>query len=322
MNNSPVLGIDVGGTKILAVVALPDGTILSADYRPTPSLDGPEAGIEAMARAAAEAARLAGTPLSGISGAGIAMAGLVDELNGLLLVSPNLPKWNNVSVVGMLRDRLSLPCLLVNDANAAALGELKYGAGRGERDLIFITVSTGIGGGIVIDGRLYTGATGIAGEVGHMTVDPNGPLCGCGNSGCWEAMASGTAIARMALESLAAGRPSILTDPDLFNVDALGAHDVFEAARRGDGLAGEVISRAAFYLGIGLANLVNIFDPAMFVIGGGVSKEWETIIPPAQEIMSKRAFKRPGQEVRLARAALGDDAGALGAIALVLEQRR
>ena len=317
MSGGPVLGIDLGGTKSLAIVATPDGKILGSSYKETPASEGPEAVADVLIECAVEAAVSAGVRLSQIEAAGFAVAGIVDTRTGIVHVSPNLVGWNNVPVGSMMQKRLSMRCMLVNDANAGALGEMIYGAGVGVKDQMFITISTGIGGGIIIGGKLYTGASGAAGEIGHMVIEPNGPKCGCGNYGCWEALASGTAIARKAVEAISSGRsttiPSFLEDQR----EELSAREVFEAARARDPLAEEIVAQASFYIGIGLANLINLFSPELFVIGGGVSKEWGAIIPQSWEIAQKKAFSIPAQKARIEKAALEDYSGALGAVALV-----
>lgn len=320
MLGGPILGIDLGGTKSLAIVALTDGTILSSSYKETPSSKGREAVADVLAECAVEAASLAGIPLSKMGAAGFAVAGLVDRRNGIILASPNLQGWNDVPLASMMQKRLSLRCVIANDANAAAIGELLFGAGQGVKDQIFITISTGIGAGIIAGGRLYIGASGTAGEIGHMTIVPNGPKCGCGRYGCWEALASGTAIARSAAEGISAGRQSIIPSLIQQNPVQLSAREVFEAARQGDSFAREIVSQASNYLGIGLANLINIFNPELFVIGGGISKEWDSIMPQSWALAQERAFSLPAQKARMEKAALNDFAGAMGAVALVSDE--
>lgn len=201
---------------------------------------------------------------------------------------------------------------MINDASAAALGEHSHGAGRGTRDMVFITVSTGIGGGIIIDGRLYQGISGGAGEIGHMVMDVGGPLCGCGNHGCLEALASGTAIARDATDRIALGTYSSITK---FTADgaAITAEAVAAAARQGDPLANDVVSRAAHYLGMGLVSVVNIFNPEKVVIGGGVAQMGEMLLGPARTVVTEKAFKLSADAARIVQARLGGDAGIVGA---------
>jgi len=208
-----------------------------------------------------------------------------------------------------------------NDATVAALGEHCFGAGIGIDNLIYVTVGTGIGGGIIVGGQLYRGASGAAGEMGHMTIDVNGPRCNCGNIGCWENFASGRALAREAVERIEAGaKTTILSfaDGDLKSVTA---KTVSLAAQAGDGLAKELILRTGYYLGVGLVNLVNAFNPELILIGGGLSQMGSLFMDPAVEVVKERAFRLPASAVRIEIAKLGADAGALGAVALVLKER-
>jgi glucokinase len=208
---------------------------------------------------------------------------------------------------------------LDNDANLSALGEWRFGGGKGFSDLIYITVSTGIGGGIIAGGKLYRGACGTAGEVGHMTIEVNGPRCNCGNTGCWEALASGTALAREAVRQIREGATTSiieLVEGDLSKVDA---RIVSLAAQQGDEIAKQLVSRLSYYLGVGLANLVNIFNPELILIGGGLVKMGDLLLEPAIKIVKERAFSTSANAVSIKPALLGSDSGVLGAVALVLE---
>jgi glucokinase len=206
-----------------------------------------------------------------------------------------------------------VPAHIINDASAAALGEHSIGSGQGLADMIFITVSTGIGGGIIVDGKLYGGADGCAGEIGHMIVQLDGPRCSCGRHGCLESLASGTAIARMARERLGDGEKSLLHDMAGVGAAEVNGETVFKAAKRGDKLSCDIISAAGRYLGVGLGNLVNIFNPEMIVVGGGVSEMGEMILGPARRSMREYAFGLPARTVRVVRAKLRADSGLLGA---------
>ena len=188
--------------------------------------------------------------------------------------------------------------------------------------MLFITVSTGIGGGIIIDGKLYFGASGGAGEVGHMTIDVNGPKCACGNVGCWETLASGTAVAREAINRIHRGEKSLLTEMVKGKIETITAEKVSEAAQQGDALAQEVIARAMTYLGIGMVNLVNIFNPEMIVVGGGLSKMGNLLFDPVRQVVKDRAFPLLAQAVRVVPAKLGDDAGILGAAIFASEEEK
>ncbi|MEE9202256.1 MAG: ROK family protein [Dehalococcoidia bacterium] len=317
----PVAAVaDIGGTKVRAAVVAADGTVLG---RPvgllTQAHKGPEAvigrAVQGLHRALARAGRSAGE----VAGIGIACAGLVEPEKGVVVSSPNLPGWDRVPLRERIEAALGVRTFLDNDANAAALGEHRFGAGRGYSHLMFITVSTGIGAGLVLGGRLYTGAWGTAGEVGHMTLEPGGPPCGCGGRGCLEALASGTAIAQEAVRRLKAGEPSQLLELSRGRPERVTAELVGQAAMAGDGLAREVVERAATYLGIGLANAVNLLNPEVVVVGGGVSRMGELLLAPVRAAMKERAYSLTVRDVRLVLAALGDMAGVLGMASYVLE---
>jgi len=285
---------------------------LASDLQPTASLERFEAVVDQI-EAATE--RLIGNP--GAHGkspmaAAMAVAGAIDLEKGVVTTSPNLPQWKDVPLRDLVERRLGMKTHMINDASAAALGEHAHGAGINTRNMVFITVSTGIGGGIIIEGELYQGASGAAGEIGHMVIDARGPKCGCGNYGCLEALASGTAIARDATERISLGTYSSIPKY-AGSGQAISAQAVAEAAKQGDPLANEVISRAAHYLGMGLVSIVNIFNPEMVVIGGGVARMGETLLGPARIVMKEKAFKTSADRARVVQAKLGGDAGVVGA---------
>ena len=202
---------------------------------------------------------------------------------------------------------------LINDANAAALGEMYFGAAKGARNFIYITISTGIGGGIVIDGEIYTGSLGTAGEIGHMTIDTDGPHCNCGNTGCWETLASGTALAREAKQRIAAGVKTSIIEYAGGNIDEINAEVVHKAAQQGDTLAKELIAQTSYYIGVGLTNIINIFNPEVIIIGGGLSNIGDILLEPAYKVAGERAYKVAFESVRFARAELDKNSGVIGA---------
>jgi glucokinase len=310
------LGIDLGGTKLLVAIVAPDGRVVYHVVAPSRAKEGPDAVVGRMVSASKRVSALAGVALGKLAGVGVAVAGLLDSRRGIVTTSPNLPGWEDTPVREIMAEKLGIPALVVNDADAAAVGEHRFGAGRGTRHMLYITVSTGVGGGIIIDGRLYSGASGCAGEFGHMAVDPDGPLCACGRRGCWEALASGSAIAREAASRLRKGEKSILAGCRR----TVTAEDVGKAAQDGDRLAREVIASAARYLGIGLANLVNIFNPEMIVIGGGVSNLGNLLLGPARETIDRQAFPLLAGAVKIVRSQVGAAVGAVGAATLVFER--
>jgi len=307
--------VDLGGSKILSVIAQGDGRRLAEDRRTTSAEEGPEAVLDRIIVSLQTALAKAGLQQGDLAAVGICSPGPCDIDAGVISSAPNLPDWRDVPICRYLEERLGVPARLENDANAAALGEHVYGAGRGCRHLIYITVSTGIGGGLIIDGRLYRGATGVAGELGHMTIDPDGPLCGCGNRGCLEALASGTAIAARGEELVAQGGSALLAQEQ----GELTAETVSRAADQGDVACQGIIRRAGYYLGVGLASYVNIFNPEVIIIGGGLAKVGDLLLGPARAEMEARAMPEALEAVQLKLAELGDYVGVMGMVALLRE---
>ncbi|MHB8577905.1 MAG: ROK family protein [Dehalococcoidia bacterium] len=310
--------IDLGGTKILSAVIGEFGRIAGEDRRPTLALEGAPTVIDRMVASLEAAAAAAGIPASGLAGVGVAAAGPIDAATGELSEAPNLPGWKDVLLSRVLGRRLGLSVLLENDANAAGLGEHVYGAGRGSRDMVYITVSTGIGGGLILDGKLYRGITGGAGEIGHMVLLHGGPLCGCGRRGCLEALASGSALAREGASAVAAGRSPALARIAASG-EAVSSEHVSRAADEGDEAAAAILAQAAEYLGVGLMNVVHLFNPEVIVIGGGASKIGPRFLDPAIAYMRAHAFPTMVAPVRVLPAQKGDNAGVFGAAALVFQ---
>ncbi len=314
-----VLGIDLGGTKILSAVVDFQGNILARDYSITPAAKGQDAVLEAIGISAERALEQAGMEPSLMMGVGIGAPGPSNPNKGILFTSPNLPGWKDVPIASIMGDLFHRETFLINDANAAALAEHRFGSGLGARHMIYLTVSTGIGGGVIMDGQLYTGAIGTAAELGHMTINDTGPRCNCGNFGCWEAMASGTALARAARERLQQRKESQIMELVGGDLEKVTAQTVQRAAEQGDALARELIAGAGYYLGVGLANLINLFNPEVIVIGGGVSNMGSLLLGPALETAGRRAYKVAYEAVRFAEPKLGRDSGVLGAAAHVFD---
>ncbi|MGD9891781.1 MAG: ROK family protein [Dehalococcoidia bacterium] len=317
MSDSPEarLGaVDLGGTKIYSVVSDRECAPLADDYRPTEVERGADAVIGRIAESINAAATAVTTGDRRLAAIGVAAPGPIDVERGLILHAPNLPGWRNVPLGGRLSAIFGCPAVLENDANAAGLGEFLFGAGRGARHMIYLTVSTGIGAGLILDGQLYRGASGAAGELGHVVVDETGPLCGCGRRGCLEVFASGTAIAARAAEAIVAGRPTSIAR--YAGRNGVAAEHVAQAAADGDPVARAIIGRAAHALGLGLADIVNIFNPDLIVIGGGTAQIGPPLLDPAMETMRANAFAGPVAHVRVVPAALGGRAAAMGALAL------
>jgi len=314
-----ILGVDLGGTKIAAALATAEGEILTRGYCPTLGEAGSQAIISSILRTIEETMSSGKIRLSQLLGIGIAAAGIIDSDKGIVITSPNIPNLREVPVKHAVEQRFGIPTYVGNDATLAALGEWYFGLKKSVANLIYITVSTGIGGGIIANGKLYTGACGIAGEIGHMTIDVNGPKCNCGNIGCWEALASGTALAREATRQIREGANTSIAELVGGDLSRIDAKVVFQAAGGGDELANKLISRLAYYFGIGLVNLVNIFNPELILIGGGVAKMGDLLLQPAINLVKERAYVTLAYDVEIKPALLGDDSGVLGAVAFVLE---
>jgi glucokinase len=309
-----VLAVDIGGTKLAAGIVDGAGRVLARGEVATLAAEGPERVLDRIIRLAKTVLGESGVPADAIQRIGIGCAGPVDRQAGLILNPPNLPGWVRIPLVARIERALHRPAVLENDANAAALGEFRYGAGRGAASLAYLTVSTGIGGGIILDGRIWHGLKDAAGEVGHMTLIPDGPVCGCGGRGCLEALASGPSIARRAREALAAGRPSRLSEAGDFT-----AADVVRLAREGDALAAEVWDATVGYLGLGVAALVTILAPERVVIGGGVTRAGDFLFEPLRREVRRRVKLVAVESVPILPAALGPDVGILGAAAVALD---
>ncbi|MBV2364950.1 ROK family glucokinase [Streptomonospora nanhaiensis] len=305
------IGVDIGGSKVAAGVVNPAGRVLERVRTETPDRSKSPKVVEDTIVGVVEELRRR-HPVRAV---GIGAAGFVDEQRANVLFAPHL-SWREEPLRDALRDRLELPVVVENDANAAAWAEARVGAGRGASDVVVVNLGTGIGGAVVIDGELYRGRHGIAGEFGHMTVVPGGHRCECGNRGCWEQYASGNAVTREAREMAAADSPvarallsAVAGDPRLITGPL-----VSELAAEGDRACVELMEEAGTWLGVGLANLAAAFDPELFVIGGGVSESGELLLAPA-----RRAFRRSltgrgyRPEARIEAAELGNEAGLIGA---------
>jgi len=301
------VAVDLGGSWIRAGVVSGEGTVREVVRAPTPP-----AGPEAVADAIAALVRQLGPLPPGR--VGVAVPGPLSPREGVVYEPPNLQGWRDVPLQRMLEERLGRAVVLENDANAAALGEWWKGAGAGSRHLVYVTVSTGVGGGLVLDGRLYRGASETAGEIGHVLVDPDGPVCSCGRPGHLEGVASGPAIARWVSERLREGQPSVLAGRE-----SLSAREVAEAAERGDRLAQEAFQRAGRYLGLAVAGVLNLLNPEVVVIGGGVARAGRWLFAPLMEAARQASFQRPWRAVRILPAALADYAGLVGVARLAME---
>jgi glucokinase len=311
-----IFAADLGGTHLRAATVDECGTIHFRSKQNTPQGTDPNQIVTAIVNAVGEYKKESGAT-DGLRAISLVVPGTVNVDAGMVVKAPNLPCLDGFALASALTSELGLPAILENDANAAAVGEMWQGAARGCRTIICVTLGTGVGGGIILNGELWRGVDGAAAEIGHMCVDPfGGVACTCGSRGCLEVFASATAIVRMTREA----RPRY-PDSVLHDAHALTAQTIFEAGLEADELALEIFRRMGVYLGIGLANLINILNPEMIVIGGGVVNGWDLFEKHMLQQVEERAFPLLAARVKIERAKCGDDAGLLGAARLAIANR-
>ena len=306
-----VIGVDLGGTLIRAIRTDLAGAKGARAQLPTEAESSGEAVLERISSVIEEVMQEIDT--DEVLGIGIGAPGPIDA-GGRIYDAPNLPGFGDLSISGYIHDRFGRPTFAGNDANLAALGEHQFGAGQGVDDMVYLTISTGIGGGIISGGSLLLGARGYAAEVGHQTLIADGPICGCGQPGHLEALSSGPSIVRNARERMETGEDSTITD---FG-DEITGESIAEAAKAGDELARDLFKQAGFYIGLGLVNLIHILEPQRVLIGGGVSLAGDLIFDPIRETVEQHVMSPVFLDVEILPAALGVDVGLMGAVALVL----
>lgn len=311
MKNSAVLALDIGGTNLRLAIVLKDGAISARSQSLCRINEGRTAFLAVITSELANIRRSAAESGQQIVALGAGVPGLID-LTGTVISSVNLQPLDGFNLRQWLAATSGLPAVILNDANAAAVAEQHYGAGRPFRSILHFTLGTGVGSGLILDRKLWTGSDGVAAEYGHATVEPHGHLCQCGNQGCLEQYASATAITRIAIKKLREGTKSALTGIPLATLDAL---DVAAAANNGDPLAVECFSEAGRYLGIAAATAVNMLNPEAIIIGGGVAASFDLIAPAIRKEIDSRAFSLPAARVKLLKGELGDNAGIMGAAA-------
>jgi len=317
LNAQYLIGYDIGGTKLSVVVADWDGNILHKIRRPTEAKRGPKAVVSSLVEMSYEAMARASVPLSNVAGVGVSCGGPLDTETGIVYAPPNLPGWDEVPLKAWLEEEFSVPVFVENDANACALAEWSFGAGRGFRYMVYITMSTGIGGGIIIDGNLYRGPNDTAGEVGHMTIVKDGPSCGCGKRGCLESLCSGPSIARRAREKTLMMPGSLMFELSGGTLELITAETVVEAARQNDVAAREIVDETARYMAIGLGNIVNIINPEIIVIGTILVKAKDLLLGPIRHYLRDETWERVYDTVRVVPAGLGNAVGDLSSIAVI-----
>lgn len=331
-----VIGIDLGGTQV-RVAVLQGATLFSRVDLLTGENPVPDRLLPRIYDAIQKTLDEASIRLDQIIGIGISSPGPLDSHIGIVFDPPNLPGWHDVPLRDLFKEHYNLPVFVENDANTAALGEYLFGAGRGSKSMVYITISTGIGGGVILDGKILGGISGTAAELGHITIDRHGDRCNCGNIGCLESIASGTAIARRANEAMAGDSDFLswiserllhtttvseqatlpVNKDESERKNLVDARLVAEAAAKGVPLACEIIRDAAEAIGIGLTNVIHIFNPELIILGGGVTQIGPLLMEPALHIVQERAMKVPRDAVRIVQAQLGTDVGLVGAGALI-----
>ncbi len=319
-----IIGVDLGGTNIVVGAVAEDG---SEDHamrsEPTRSDQGAAAVVDRMVRmietAVKETIAETGAQRSDFLGVGVGAPGPLDRARGVVITTPNLG-WQNFPLRDVIADRVGLPVTLDNDANCATLGEWWLGAAKGGRNVVGMTIGTGIGGGLILGGRLYHGSSDMAGEIGHTTIDVTGRRCKCGNYGCLEAYASGPSIAERAREQMAGNHESIMYAMVHGELERLTAAIVYDAAKKGDETALDVVRETARFLGAGIANLLNVFNPDVVVIAGGVTQAGDTLFDPLRREVRRRAFAPAVEACRIVPGSLPGTAGVVGAVATFKQQ--
>ncbi|MCC6698734.1 MAG: ROK family glucokinase [Candidatus Hydrogenedentes bacterium] len=318
--NSVVVGVDLGGTNVKTAVVARNGRLLGKDSRPTRATEGPDVVIDTMVASVELALEHAGVDPSDLRAVGVGAPGPMNWRTGVVFSPPNLPGWSDVPLAELMSERLSVPVFVDNDANVACWGEFWSGAGREVDSLVCLTLGTGVGGGIVVGGRLVRGIDGTAAEIGHICVMRDGRACNCGAKGCLEAYASVTGMVRTALEGIDAGRPTMLTrmcggDPALIDGKMIS-----DALQQGDEFAAWVMRETAIWLGTGIGSLINLLNPEMVVLCGGMIAAGDVLFDPIRETALAQSFEVPGQRAQIVPAGLGADSGVIGAAGCALQR--
>lgn len=307
-----IIGVDLGGTNLRTALLSSEGDILDKRKEATYASDGWQKVVQRLIQNIERLQEIAIQKGLSVAAVGVGAPGVIQVDKGIVVKSPNFPDWNNLPLKKELEKALNMPVFIENDANAAALGEQWLGAGRDINSMILLTLGTGVGGGIVLNNQIWQGADGMAGEIGHMTLIPDGRLCGCGNTGCLEMYASARGIVQSYREAVNSSGIAMVTE--------LSSEQIYQAARNGDTVALKVMKDMGRMLGIGIASLINIFNPQMIVLGGGVKEAWQLFINATQEEVMRRAFKVPAERTKIVPSLLGDDAGMVGAAAIAMQK--
>lgn len=307
-----IVGIDLGGTNIKSAIVSEEKKIINKISIPTPTEQGPTAIIDTMANLVHDLLHKSNLTLNDVLAVGVGAPGPMNWQTGVVYSPPNLPGWHNVPLADEMKKRLNVPCYVENDANAACFGEFWLGAGQGCECIAVFTLGTGVGGGIVVFKQLLRGIDGTAGELGHLKVQRDGRLCGCGSKGCLEAYASVTGMVRTAIEGIEKGEKTILTELCNNNIDNITGKMIFEAAEKGDEFAQKVFEETAIWLGLGIASVVNMLNPEKVILCGGMISAGERLFKPVRETVKKNAFEVPANRCQIVPAGLGEDSGVFG----------
>jgi glucokinase len=313
-NDAVYIGIDLGGTNIKAIAVTGNGVRLCEKNVVAEAERGPDAVISRVVSLVEGVLESCDVPASRYHGIGVAAAGIVNMERGICRFLPNLPGWIDIPVVRKVSEKTGLDTFLINDVRAMTLAEMSFGAGRGVKNLVCMAVGTGVGGGIVLDGNLYFGSEGLACEIGHQIIEPQGPRCTCGSRGCLEALASGANIAFQAMRIIKQGATTVMRDMVNNDLNLVTPHVVADAARQGDRHAREIWDREAYYLGLGFTNIVVVLDPDMIILGGGVAEAFDLIVEGIKNTLRERV--KLGHDIdrlRIVKSGLKDLAGAVGA---------
>jgi glucokinase len=310
----PYIGCDLGGTNLrAALVDVENGSVLNQMSTPTLAREGHEAVMQRMGSLFLQVIDAAGMKRADVGGIGIGVPGVLDLEKGEVLFLPNLPgTWPHVPLRETITRLTGLPTDLLNDVRAITNGEWRFGAGRGVDSVAVFAIGTGVGGGLVLNGQLHLGIGGTGGELGHMTIDYNGPMCGCGNHGCLEAFASGPAIAAMGMKAVAQGLTTSLAELCGYDLNRITPQLIAEAAEAGDEIARGIFESAGFYLGIAAANICTTLGPRRVIIGGGVAGAGDLLLEPIRRTMKERVHVMPVEQVEVVLSRLGDNAGVIG----------
>jgi len=312
------VGVDLGGTNVKIAVVSQDKEILERLSRPTDADKGPEAVMDVMERGIRDVLQAADRSLENVLAVGFGAPGPMDWQTGVVYSPPNLKGWKDVPLAQSMSQRLNVPCFVDNDANVACYGEYWLGAGQGAESMAVLTLGTGVGGGVVVFGELLRGIDGTAGELGHLKVQRNGRLCGCGSRGCLEAYASVTGLVRTAADAMTEGQPTSLLEASGGNPDHITPEMVFEAAQAGDRVAQWCYDETAAWLGLGIASIIHYQNPEKVVLCGGMIGAGELLLTPLRRIVKSNTFPVPGRRCEIVTAGLGADSGVIGAAGCAL----